>query len=205
MADATDPADGPPDGRRRADAQRSIAAITRAALTEMARTGEVNISEIARAAGVGRVTLYGHFPSKEALVEAVVSHAIATATKALTTVDLADGTVAERLRELAITSWQILNEHRQLMAVGHRHLGAVRMRTLHDSALDAVERLIARGQKAGELRTDAPRSWLVATYYALLHAAADEVNAGRLKASAAGRHLADTITAALCTPEHRPR
>jgi TetR/AcrR family transcriptional repressor of mexCD-oprJ operon len=205
MAAATNAADALPAGRRRADAQRSIEAITRAALTELARTGDVNMSEIARSAGVGRVTLYGHFPSKEALVDAVVSHAITTAKQALTTVDLADGTVTERLRELAISSWQILNEHRQLMVVGHRHLGAARMRTLHDSALDMVERLVARGQKAGELRTDAPRSWLVATYYALLHAAAEEVNAGRLRASAAGPMLADTITAALRSPEHRSR
>jgi len=68
------------------------------------------------------------------------------------------GTVTERLRELAISSWQILNEHRQLMVVGHRHLGAARMRTRHDSALASVERLIAQGQKTGELRTDAPRA-----------------------------------------------
>ena len=148
-------------------------------------------------AGVGRVTLYGHFPSKEALVDAVVTYAIVSAKQALGAIDLTEGSATDRLRELAVSSWQILNEHRQLMVVGHRHLGTARMRTLHDSALDSVERLIARGQKAGELRTDAPRSWLTATYYALLHAAAEEVNAGRLKASAAGPMLADTIVAAL--------
>ena len=83
------------------------------------------------------------------------------------------------------------------MVVGHRQLGTTRMRELHGAALSGVEGLIARGQKAGQLRTDAPRAWLVATFYALLHAAAEEVNAGRMKPAAAGPIVASTITAAL--------
>jgi hypothetical protein len=54
-----------------------------------------------------------------------------------------------------------------------------------------VERLIARGQDEGDLRTDLPRPWLVATFYSLMHAAAEEVDAGRLdppKPGRAGHH-----------------
>ena len=34
------------------------------------------VAEVARPAGVGRVTLYGHFPSREELMDAVLAHAI---------------------------------------------------------------------------------------------------------------------------------
>lgn len=185
---------------RRADARRSIEAILRAALAEIARTGEVNTTEIARAAGVGRVTLYGHFPTREELVNAVVEHAVARARSALAAADLDQGPARQRLHELALTSWRILNDHRQLMVVGHRYLGGARMRKLHSDVLAELERLIERGQRSGEFRADAPLGWLVSTGYALLHTAAEEVNAGRLAEKAAGPLVATTLTAALSPP-----
>jgi AcrR family transcriptional regulator len=182
---------------RRADAQRSIDAIIATALAEIARTGDVNTTEIARAAGVGRMTLYGHFPTREELVEAVVTHTVAAAQSVLAAADLDSGPARQRLHELALTSWRILNDHRQLMVVGQRYLGADRMRALHDPVLNDVRRLLARGRRSGEFRSDAPLAWLIAACYALIHAAADEVNAGRITEKAAGSLIATTLTAAL--------
>ncbi|MEH1127392.1 TetR/AcrR family transcriptional regulator [Micromonospora sp. CPCC 206061] len=183
--------------RRRADARRSIAAILDAALASLNRSPEVNIVEIARAAGVGRVTLYGHFPTKEALVDAVVAEAITRADRALDAIDLDAGSAPTALARLAASSWHILNQHRQLMVAGQRHLGPQRLRAHHDRVMHRVQEVIARGQEGGDIRTDLPTDWLVATYYALLHAAADEVNAGRLDERQAGEAVAATMTAAL--------
>lgn len=190
-------------GRRRADAQRNIAAILDAALAALASSSEVNMVEIARAAGVGRVTLYAHFPSKEALVDAVVAHAIGRAGTALDAVDLHQGTASEALARLAASSWQVLNQYRQLMVAGQRHLGPARLRAHHDQAMARVDELVARGQDDGDIRTDLPRDWLVATFYALLHTAAEEANAGRLDPAEAGPVVAATVVAAL-TPRARP-
>jgi AcrR family transcriptional regulator len=143
------------------------------------------------------MTLYGHFPTREALVEAVVVHAVAAARSVLAAADLDTGPAGQRLHELALTSWRILNDHRQLMLVGNRYLGAERMRALHDPVLAHVRRLIVRGQRDGEFRSDAPLAWLLATCYALIHAAADEVNAGRINEKAAGALIATTLSAAL--------
>jgi AcrR family transcriptional regulator len=199
---AAEPAAAPraDSGQRRADAQRSIAAILDAALACLARGPEVNMVEIARTAGVGRVTLYGHFPSKEALVDAVVAHAIGRANAALDAVDLDHGSAPQAMSRLAASSWQILNQHRQLMAAGQRHLGPAQMRAHHDQAMTRVEQLIARGQSDGDVRTDLPRDWLVTTFYALLHAAAEDANAGRLDPAHAGDIVAATIISAL-TPD----
>jgi AcrR family transcriptional regulator len=187
-------------GRRRADAQRNIAAILDAVLACLARGPEVNMVEIARTAGVGRVTLYAHFPSKEALVDAVVVHAIARADAALDAVDLDHGSARQALARLAASSWQILNQHRQLMVAGQRHLGQARMRAHHDQAMVRVQQLISRGQTDGDIRTDLPRDWLVTTFYTLLHAAAEEANAGRLDPTQAGDVVAATVVAALTSP-----
>lgn len=60
----------------RADAQRNIAAILDAATECLARDPDLSLNDIARAAGVGRVTLYAHFDSRSGLVEAIVDRAM---------------------------------------------------------------------------------------------------------------------------------
>src|SRR3954471_24551140 len=57
--------------RRRADAERNIASITDAALEALASDPDVSMAEIARRAGVVRATIYMHFPTRAALLDAV--------------------------------------------------------------------------------------------------------------------------------------
>lgn len=47
--------------RRRADAERNIARIVSAARTLLSSDPNATTDDIAQAAGVGRMTLYGHF------------------------------------------------------------------------------------------------------------------------------------------------
>ena len=57
----------------RADAQRNRARLLEVAQTVFAEQGtSASIDEIARRAGVGVGTLYRHFPTKDALFEAIV-------------------------------------------------------------------------------------------------------------------------------------
>ncbi|MER5350935.1 TetR/AcrR family transcriptional regulator [Kitasatospora sp. NPDC002551] len=59
-------------GGDRADARRNRARVLAAAVEAMAELGlDVPLGEIARRAGVGAGTVYRHFPSKQALLEAV--------------------------------------------------------------------------------------------------------------------------------------
>jgi AcrR family transcriptional regulator len=56
----------------RADARRNYHQILAAAEVEVARSGaEASLEEIARQAGVGSATLHRHFPSRQALLQAV--------------------------------------------------------------------------------------------------------------------------------------
>ena len=73
---------------KRADAQRSIEAILEAAIRSLSRNPEASVSEIAKAAGVGRVTVYGHFPNRADLIEAAMVRAIADGHAGLEAVDL---------------------------------------------------------------------------------------------------------------------
>jgi TetR/AcrR family transcriptional regulator, mexCD-oprJ operon repressor len=191
--------------RRRADAERSIAAIVDAAFDCLCEDSDVSMTAIAHAAGVGRVTLYTHFPTREALVAAVARRAVAQAAAAWDAESPDKGGAREALARLAVLGWRVLDRCRRLAAAAARDLPPDRLREVHDLVLDRVERLIARGQDEGAFRSDVPRAWLVATIYSLMHAAAQEVDAGRLSAAEAGVALETTLLAAVDRPPTDPR
>ncbi len=188
--------------RRRADAERNIAAIVDSGLELFATRSNVSMADVAAEAGVGRVTLYAHFPSREQLLQAVVERALAEAHDLLQVDDFDTGPADLLLARLVRKSWHTLDRYRRLRAVAQAELGEQRLREHHDRA-DIAERLrhlVARGQRQGVFRSDLPVGWLVTTTFSLLHAAADEVTAGRLAPSDAPDVLEATLSAVLSPP-----
>ncbi|MFF8293403.1 TetR/AcrR family transcriptional regulator, partial [Streptomyces sp. NPDC016309] len=70
--------------------------------------------------------------------------------------------------------------------------------------LGRVERILTRGQHEGTFRTDLPMTWLVTTFYSLLHAAAAEADTRRLKAGDVPDVLDRTLTSILRSPDASP-
>jgi AcrR family transcriptional regulator len=182
---------------RRADAERSITAILTAGLDLLTKDPDASTADIAKAAGVGRVTLYGHFPTREALVEAVFDHAVARSDASLEDSAYDDLPASEALARLIASSWTVLDEHHRLLAAAERVLPAERIRHHHNRVLTRVERLIARGRDDETFRTDLPLNWLVAHFYATLHSAAQEVAGGRLGHAEAAEVVHKTLHAVL--------
>ncbi|PZF80820.1 TetR/AcrR family transcriptional regulator [Jiangella anatolica] len=168
--------------RRRADAERSIARIVAAARELLGRDPAATIDEIAAAAGVGRMTLYGHFRNRVELVEAALTDALAEGERTLSAVDL-DGDPADALDRLLASSWALVGESSSLLTAAQDVLPPGRVRQLHGAPAARLEDLVRRGQRAGTFRTDLPIGWLVSAVHHLLHGAAEEVRAGRLDAA----------------------
>lgn len=179
---------------------RNIANILGAATELLAERPDVSMNEIARGAGVGRVTLYSHFPSRADLVEAVVTKAITETDEALAAAGLDDLAPEAALRKLLSTSWRILDRVNRVRLAARPELGEERLRERHDPAFTHVERLITRGQQEGAFRTDLPLGWVVTVSYALMHAAADQVVAGQVTAADVPDLVADTLLPMLRAP-----
>ncbi|MGW4383551.1 TetR/AcrR family transcriptional regulator [Kitasatospora sp. NPDC004531] len=182
---------------RRADAERNIAAILAAAAGCFARDPQVSMGEVASAAGVGRVTLYAHFPSREALLGELMDRALREVTAAIAAQRL-DGMPADRaLSALLRSSWQLLDRNLRMLHAARRALPAEAVEARHAEILAAVEQVVARGQDEGVFRADLPAHWLVTSVYALILAAGDQVEAGRFGSAEALAALDATVASAL--------
>src|SRR5829696_5011916 len=90
-----------------ADARYNIELILDAAEACLTRDADASMSDIAAEAGLGRVTIYGHFASRQVLIEAVVRRMLAVATAALDEVDLS-GDPAGALERLVLATWRLI-------------------------------------------------------------------------------------------------
>ena len=187
---------------QRADARRNIAAILDAATDCLARDPEMSINDIAAAAGVGRITLYGHFKTRAELVDAVLTRTIERADAILGATDTT-GDPSDAVTRLTTASWQIVHQFRNILLAAQRELPAERIRGVHDPILRRVQSLLARGQEAGTFRTDLPTQWLITTTFSLMHAAAEDAAAGRIKADDAPGLITATLLAAFAPPRER--
>lgn len=188
MGEATAPQD-----HRRAAAERSIEAILDAAQRLLAEGADASTSAVAAAAGVSRVTLYAHFPTRGELLQAVAERVIVSNAEAIRAATLTDGPADQALGRLIDTAWGKLATSRSLLAAARRELPDDALIQAHRQINQPILNLIRRGQNEGVFRADVPDHWLLATYYALMHAFGDEVNAERLRAGAADQVLRTTI------------
>lgn len=75
-------------GRRRADAVRNQAAILAATRGTLSINPDATMAQIAHAAGVGRVTLYGHFSNRAELIDAALADVLHRGNGVLEQLDL---------------------------------------------------------------------------------------------------------------------
>jgi TetR/AcrR family transcriptional repressor of mexCD-oprJ operon len=184
---------------RRADARRNIRSILDAAQSCLARDADASVTDIAKAAGVGRVTLYGHFRTRADLIDAVLMRTMEQADAALDATDTT-GDPRQALTRLVDASWQIVHRFRSVLEAAQRELPAERIRAVHDRILQRVRTIIDRGQRVGVFRDDLPKRWLVTTVFSLMHAAAEDSAAGRLDTGEAAHIVSATLLAALAVP-----
>jgi AcrR family transcriptional regulator len=140
----------------RKDAQRNrdrIIAATRAAFQE--RGLDVGVDEIARRAGVGMGTLYRHFPTKDALIDAIVdarfAELTAAAEHALLAEDAWEGFAA--FLAAAVDLQRSDRGFKDALAAA-RGRDEKRVKAARRKLHAAIERLVARGRDEGVLRDD---------------------------------------------------
>jgi TetR/AcrR family transcriptional regulator, mexCD-oprJ operon repressor len=200
MAKPTTPAEASVPKRRRADAERSVAAILDAALEALASDPDSSMSEIARRAGVVRATVYVHFPTRESLLDAVMEHAVADVAEATRAAEPQRGEPREALKRVLRATWQELDRFQALLTINMTRLSPEELHRRHLPVLEQLAPLIERGQKQGVFRSDLPIAWHLAVIRAIVHAASNEIQGGRLEESKAEAAMLSTAISAISEP-----
>jgi AcrR family transcriptional regulator len=138
----------------RADAQRNLERVLEAAAELFADRGcDVSVDEIAQRAGVGHATVFRRFPTKDALLAAVVSRQVAELADAVER-SLEETDAGEAFRTFV---WHAGELHARDRALYEGFARCVDMREVAEAKgrLNAlVGQLIERAQDAGALRPD---------------------------------------------------
>jgi AcrR family transcriptional regulator len=153
----------------------------------------VNISAVAVQAGVSRVTVYAHFPTWQALLEAAVERAVQRTMAALHAVRPDDGPAVEALDRMIAAAWQHLASYQAMAAAVAEFLSPEAVTRTHHAAHQTIGALAERGQDDGSFRTDLPVGWLVTAAIALIHACSDQVRAGQISQHDAVRILTASV------------
>jgi AcrR family transcriptional regulator len=194
MADTLDTTT--PTRRRRSDARRSIDAVVSAARTMLGERPDASMEDIAAAAGVTRQTVYAHFPSRDALIAAILRAVGAETVAAFDAARLDTVPPADALHRYLDIGWELIRRNPNLLgpALAGNPPGSDEA---HHAGNARLEEIIRRGQRTGDFDRVLPAAWLAAAILGLFRAAAEEVAAGRLTTSEAAALLLSS-TLRLC-------
>jgi AcrR family transcriptional regulator len=185
---------------RRADAERSITAITNAALEALGDDPDVSMAEIARRAGVVRATIYMHFPTREALLDAVMDYSVGLVAESTRQAEPDRGEPREALERVILATWQQLAKFHNVLGINIARLSAKELRRRHLPVTTQIVPLLERGQAESVFRSDVSAQWLIAVIRAIVHVASTELQAGRLSQADVQRTMLTTVLAAVGTP-----
>ena len=164
---------------RRADAERNVLRIQEAAIRLWAEQPSAGVADVAAAAGVGRATLYRHFPTRESLLEAIRTQGLTDGEAAMETCRLDEGPAMEALSRL-LAAWLELGDRYRVVVANPSKPDNLDARTREERLGAAMHMLILRGQTEGEFSQDVPPMWGASAVGALLVAAIRGVGEGRI-------------------------
>lgn len=165
---------------RRSQARANRARILEAAIAEFARNPDASMDDVARAAGVVRRTVYGHFPSRDALVEGLVDEASSALVAVLDRLPPVPDRPDLSTALLALLSWPIGDRFRVLLTFARAELGEERIRDLLEPAREPSLAIVERGQADGVFSSYLPAEVLVRMTEAVTIASFEEANRGTI-------------------------
>jgi AcrR family transcriptional regulator len=138
-----------------------------------------------------------HFPTREALLDAVMEHATGQVADAIRSADPGRGEPKEALERVLLATWRQLSLFHGILAINMNRLSAKELRRRHLPMTTQIVPLLERGQAAGVFRNDVSAEWLIAVVRAIVHVASTELQGGRLSGVDVERTILTTAFAAI--------
>lgn len=182
----------------RADANRRR--ILDVALIELLRDPDASMDQIARAAGVVRRTVYGHFPSRDALVGAILDDAVEAVETAHVAGRAGVADPAEALARSMLAVWQVTDRYRLLLSLARRSVTMEGIRDRLAPVRTSGTELIQQGLESGQFTSPLPANALAYVVEQVLFGLMEAVNDGALETEQADRSAVISILIAAGLP-----
>ncbi|MCB0865079.1 MAG: TetR/AcrR family transcriptional regulator [Solirubrobacterales bacterium] len=179
----------------RQDAMRNRETVVEAGMKLLGEDPTASMQEVADRSGLGRSTVYRHFPNREALITAMYFHAVADSWRLAEEIFARDLPVEESLRELCDMIVMVGVRNRFLL--GHLASASNEMRETRTAPESPIRSYLADCQKRGEIRDDMTLDWIMNVYQTLSLSAMREVAIARHDEDETKRMLGDTIVSFL--------
>jgi AcrR family transcriptional regulator len=184
----------PPDPHPRADARRNRRTVLDAAVALLAQRPQATMQEIADASGLGRTTVYRHFPKRQDLIDALFDEVLREAA----------ATMEEAVKDPRSARALLCDIGERIIAIGDRYAFLDAHPELRERALqgagagnaDPLANYLTAAQKRGEVRSDLPVAWMLASLRGLTIVAMVERQAGRMTTEEAGSYVGETLATA---------
>ncbi len=175
--------------------------VLRAAAALLATDSGASLAEIAAAAGVGRTTVHRIFPTRSDLLTALALQAVARLQTALDAARLQDGPATDVLGRVVDEVLPLADELSFLDA-GPEVWDLPQLQDAWLSVSSALDALVERGQREGDIRGDVPAEVVVEAFTGILLGVWNGVRDGRVAPATATRHVL-TLTLSGITPPTR--
>ena len=184
----------PHDTHPRADARRNRRTVLDAAVALLAQRPQATMQEVADASGLGRTTVYRHFPKRQDLIDALFNDVLREAAQ----------TMEEAVKEPGSARSLLCDIGERIIAIGDRFAFLDAHPELRERALqgagatnaDPLASYLAAAQKRGEIRDDLPVAWMLTSLRGLAIVAMVERQAGRMSTEEAGSYVGETLATA---------
>jgi AcrR family transcriptional regulator len=152
------------EARLRSDARRNRRTVLDAAVALLAERPQATMQEVADASGLGRTTVYRHFPRRQDLIDALFEEVLREAAETVQVALTNAGSARDLLCDLGP----------RIIAIGDRYRFLDAHPDLRERALDPdrgeqfpgenpLEAYLQGAQERGEIRDDLPVRWMLTT------------------------------------------
>jgi AcrR family transcriptional regulator len=177
----------------REDARRNRLAVIDGAIDLLARNPDASMQEIADASGLGRTTVYRHFPTRDDLFAALLDRALAQSWEVANEVFARDLPFEATVRELCAALVDAGVGYRFLLSYGNPPA----LETSRTAAENPIMGWFRAAKDRGEIRADLPLHWVMSCFQALALVAMQDYAAGRQGRERTAELLSESVLALL--------
>jgi len=180
--------------QHRSDAERNHRLVIEAGIELLTVDPEASVQDVADASGVGRTTVYRHFPNRESLLEAVIAALVERARAEIAAAVAGDDPEAA-IRNLGAASIGLALRYGRLFR--SRDGASKTYERFKDDETSPTRRFLEAARERGAIRTDLPVAWLRSVLQAVTFAALGEIESGQASEGEVVELAGDSLVAIL--------